>query len=252
VIRTAATVTSATAVATVTATLLVALAASLPGCRRRPAGEAASPCGAHAPEIATLRDGDGVLVRALRGAAPRAAVCSPTGAVTGFLVVDSVKHEITTPAGATRARLVREGDADVTVIGTPALRLHDEGGELRVLRPDGVPLGAITRAPAVAPAAARAAALDVTSDATPDGGAPPTAPILANLYDAGGRPVGTVVAHGTGLAIRAPDGTTRFLVSPRPPVDDPRLAGLVAVTGLSPDDALAIAWAFPPPTARAK
>lgn len=210
--------------------------------RDRPGARATSPCSAAAPEVAALRDGDGALVRTLRDAGDgRTAICSPTGAVTGFLSADSVKREIATAAGAARAQLVREGASDVTVTGSPALRLHDEGGELRVLRPDGIPLGAVSRAPPDGPAVADAA----------DGGAAP-APPLARVYDPGGRPIGTVVAHGRGFAIRAADGATQWLLAPRPPVDDPRLAGLVAVTGLSPDDALAIAWAFPPPQPRAK
>lgn len=202
--------------------LVVVAALAWAGCPKREGKEATSPCGASAAEVAALRDGDGTLVRALRGRDP-IALCSPTGSVTGFI---RVNHEIATPSGAVRARVTREGDADVTVTGTPALRLHDENGELRVLRADGVPLGSISKG----------------GDEGP----------LATVFDAGGRAIATVEAHHDGVAIRAPDGTTRALLRPRPPVDDARLAGLAAIPGLSPDDAIALAWAFPRPVGHAR
>ncbi|MSP62705.1 MAG: hypothetical protein EXR72_20725 [Myxococcales bacterium] len=147
--------------------LILPVALALLGCKREPAA-----CSASFPVLLELRDGAGALELALRGA-PKAAlgaeergtasdVCDPSGRrVYGLLEAAApprtrTRSELTNAAGDLRARVEpSSGDALWTMPALAAptlpdggalpggLRLHDEGGLLRLLDSMGVPVAQI-------------------------------------------------------------------------------------------------------------
>lgn len=195
------------------ALLALALAGCNPGCGSKATsanGDARAACAASRPALVEVRDGQGALQLALRPpreAAPAdeiGVLCDGSARLLGTLAGSPDGLAVRDAAGAGAARIEgpprRDGASgdgeDARLVRTAGgVRLHESGALLRLLDDQGVPLGQVERQPA-----------------GPDG----TPPTRAIAFDGAGRGLATAERvekqDESRLAVRAPDGTTRFIL----------------------------------------
>jgi hypothetical protein len=183
-----------------------ALGLGAPGCRRAPAR-----CPAGTRSTVEIRDGNGALEIALKGSqicdGQLRAIGDVTRAPDGALLVRDPGADPTAPA---RLTLRRDSDtvAQVSSAAGPRWRLYRDAKELRVLQPDGVPLGSIV----------------------PDPGA-------AVLYNPQQSPLGRVQRRDHDAVVTNLSGATLTYVVP---AADPVAAGVFGLPKLDRLDQLAI------------
>ena len=162
--------------------------ATLGGCTRKPS------CGT-AVRL-ELRDGAGALqlriaTAAGGGSARELDLCDPAGQRLGTILYEGAALRLLDRAGGERLRVADAETLDVSRPGGPGLRLYWSAGrnvgQLRVLRPDGVPHGTLTE---------RDGAVVVS--------------------DPGGSPVAKATPRDADVALLGPDGAVRGFVLPSP------------------------------------
>ena len=186
----------------------------LAGCRRT-----APACSA--PAVVELRDGQGALLESLVALVPtqpgRWDRCDPQNHPAGSLVRDGASSTITDRAGRVVFHQHRSGPGDVELDNAsgPRLRLHADPGELRVLLPDGLPLGSIT-----------------------------TEGSEVTIRDRAGQVVGRVETQARGAVVLDAGGSSHRAVSPAASPADRASAGLLGIPGLSNEEraALYLLW----------
>lgn len=190
--------------------LAVAATGCAPGCGRKSAPDARAACASARAALAEVRDGQGALQLALRppreaGAADEIGVlCDGSGQLLGALASAPRGLLLRDAAGAATARIDGPAPGDGGEAGGEdavlhrkegAARLHQSGALLRILDERGVPLGQLE-----------------AQGAGPDG----KPPARAIAFDAAGRGLATAERVETQderrLAVRAPDGATRFIL----------------------------------------
>jgi hypothetical protein len=184
----------------VAASIFVAVAAA--SCRRGPAR-----CAAGTRSTLEVRDGNGALELAYKGHDVCDGQLRPIGDIAVAADGALTLHD---SAGGLRLALSRESDqvAQGRGPGGPRLRLYRDGKELRVLTPDGVPLGAIVA----------------------DAG-------LATLYNPAQAPLGRVQPRDRDAVVTDLSGTTLTYVVP---ASDPVAAGVFGVARLDRPEQLLI------------
>jgi hypothetical protein len=185
------------------------LALALGGCPRA----APSPCAPSAPAVLEVRDGAGALQAALKRSETAGArvVCDAGAHKIGTVVDDAAGMTALDARGALVLRVRTDADGDLLGDGAqgPRLRVHRDGRELRVLRPDGVPYGSIAPHDAAG----------------------------AVVFGPGGQPIATVGARGVDQVLAQPSGATTAYVTPS---SRPVAAGAFALEGLSLAERLAL------------
>jgi hypothetical protein len=185
--------------------ILIALAALLAGCPRPPAP--IDPCAGGIPSSFELRDGNGVLLLALRSAPGTAThvLCDDRGTHIGTFVHDLLSHRprIDNAAGDSVAKIVWRGGDPALIVGGTTLGLHEENGLLRVLDGEGVPIGQVANVEGKT--------------------------IVYNPAGQGVATVERVADMENRTAVKNLDGTVRFLV---PTALNSRAAGAFALDGL--------------------
>jgi hypothetical protein len=196
--------TRATAIATTSLLGLIAIVSS--GCRRGPAR-----CPAGTRSTIEVRDGNGALELALKGTqvcdGRLRVVAELANAPDGALVVREPGADPSLPPQLA----LRRDSAQVALVATPAgqrLRLYRDPKELRVLLPDGVPLGSIVDDPGA-----------------------------AVLYNPQQSPLGRVQKRDRDAVVTNLSGTTLTYVVP---AADPVAAGVFGLPKLSRLEQLAI------------
>jgi len=197
----------------------LALAASLiiglAGCPAR-----RSPCAPSLPAKLEIRDASGALELALKDSATQGTprvydLCDPAHHRVGSVSTEEDRVVVLDAAGGLRLRVHHDHGLDPVAWGPSGqrLRVHEDKNEWRVLKPDGVPLGAI------APAG--------------DG---------ATVFDPAGSLAATVKPRGADQVLAGPDGAvTRYVM----PAASPVAAGVFALRGLALDEALGLFLLFP-------
>lgn len=205
----------------------VLLPLALPGCARRAVDD---PCGEQHRLQLEVRSAAGVLQLSARAAATpeRATLCDGAGRAVGAVAATGRGSQLESPAGDAQAVLTvpaasSDDDARLELRppgctpgrperACPVLRLHQGAGLLRLLDERGVPLGQIGEPDPAEPS--RPGDPD-GGQASPRGGGGGGGG-RALVFDPGGRGVATAERvepqDETRLAVRAADGTTRFLV----------------------------------------
>ena len=181
---------------------------------RKDKTKALTPCAPALPSRLEVRSGDGALELAVKpGAQPSAFdLCDAGAQRIGGLAVQPDGVTLSDGAGAPKLKLVRSPPLDVSGDGPRGqrLRVHLDGVEQRVLKPDGVPFGAVTPKP---------------------GG--------ANVHNPASQPVARVEPRGDDQVIAAADGkTVRHVV----PAASSTAAAAFAIEGLTIDEQLALYW----------
>jgi hypothetical protein len=193
-----------------------AFASALAGCPSRER----TPCAPSEPARLEVRDGAGALELSVkesstRGAPPVYDLCGPSHGRVGSLELGDDYAVVLDRAGQLLFRLKLSPDGDPVGWGPRGerLRVHHDAREWRVLKPDGVPFGAITGT---------------------DGG--------ATVFDAASRPIAGVKPRGADQVLAAADGaTTRYVV----PAKAAAPAGVFALPGLAVEEQVALYFMFP-------
>jgi hypothetical protein len=192
---------------------LFAGALALSGCKG-----SARPCAPAVPPVLEVRDASGALELALKKSAATADkgptsydVCDPAHKRVGTILSEPATLTLLDGSGGLVLRFKIESPTDASAVGPagPRLRLHREPNEARVLKPDGVPIGAIS---------------------PKEGGG-------ANVFDPASRPIALVDKRDKDLIVSDTTGTTKAFVVPS---NVPVAAGVFALEGLTLQDKLAI------------
>gem|GEM_PF-2628433 len=179
------------------------------------------------PVVAELRDGQGALTETLV-ASPQLSGhwdrCDPSLIVIGSLVSDRGNYTVVDRSGRMSLRMQRSSakDADFDNVAGPRLRVHADPGELRVLRPDGVPFGSITTL--------------ATTGSTTD-------PEIS-VRDASSRVVGHVERQARGAVFLDAGSVSRRAAIPAATASDQAAVGLLGIPGLTDEErsALYLLW----------
>jgi hypothetical protein len=167
-----------------------------------------TPCAPGSPSKVELRDAAGQLVLAVKQTPERGTfdLCNASGGQTGKLEWAPTVVRYTDDKGVLKLKLTAESNTDATGVSTkgPALRIHVNGPERRVLKPDGIPIGSIA-----------------------DGDGKTT------IFDPASRPVAWVEPRDHDQVIRGADGSTRFYVVPSA---SSAAAAAFALDGLPPEE----------------
>jgi hypothetical protein len=185
--------------------LMSSLLGGASGCR-------SASCGKGPSEI-ELRDGTGALELTLRRGADdsQEQICDARGRRIGHLE-RSETFTLTDAAGAERLHFRRQSPEMVLVEGRAGLvyRLFQRPGEVRILTPEGVPLGILSAS---------------------------TKPDRATFHEGSGKPLGSVEPRDHDEVLRAADGSARrYVIHSRQPL----ASGVFGVPGLSTEEQVAL------------
>jgi hypothetical protein len=171
-----------------------------------------TPCTPGSPSKVELRDAAGQLVLAVKQTPEPGTydLCNASGGQTGKLEWALTAVKYTDDKGVLKLKLTAESKTDATGVSTKgsALRIHVNGPERRVLKPDGIPIGSV-----------------VVSGADGDG--------KTTVFDPASRPVARVEPRDHDQVIRGADGSTRSDVVPSA---SSAAAAAFALDGLPPEE----------------
>ena len=180
------------------------MATLLAGCNK----SARTACAPGTPSKVELRDGSGQLQLAVKPTPEpgKLDLCDGAGKRTGRIESEPQAISYFDAAGVLQLKL--HGDAKTDAEGESVkgakLRLHVNGEEIRILKPDGIPIGSV-----------------VTKDTG------------TTIYDPASRPVAVVEKRDADQTIRGPDGVTKSYVVPSA---SPGAAAAFGLDGLSPEE----------------
>jgi len=161
------------------------IASLLAGCNK----SARTACAPGTPSKVELRDGSGQLTLAVKPAPEPGQFDLCDGAGKRIGRIESEPQAVSYFDGAGVLQLKVHGESKTDADGVSAkgakLRIHVNGEETRVLKPDGIPIGSV-----------------VTKDAG------------ATIYDPASRPTALVEKRYADYTIRGPDGVTKSYVVP--------------------------------------
>jgi hypothetical protein len=127
--------------------LLIAAALLCAGCPKK--SQTPAPCSPGLEPLVELRKGDGTLELSLKRSpdGKGSDVCSPAHTVLARIVETPAKLTLDAPTGATLLTITVDSPADLSASDAKGtrLRVHSEKNETRVLHPDGIAFGAVSR-----------------------------------------------------------------------------------------------------------